>query len=69
MQKSRPFARLPIVDEIKATPPKAYLLIAWEFLSGYLPRMHADIMASAEFIVTSRSPVVINRHNYARYAN
>ena len=57
------------MDETQATPPEAYLLIAWEFLSGYRSRMRAYIMASAEFIVTSLLPVVINRHNYARYAN
>ena len=63
-----PGARLPIVDEKTTTPPDAYLILAWNFLSEFLPKKLDYIMAGGEFIVPIPTPVVINRHNYAQYA-
>jgi 2-polyprenyl-3-methyl-5-hydroxy-6-metoxy-1,4-benzoquinol methylase len=63
-----PGARIPIVDETKTAPPDAYLLLAWNFLSEFLPKKRDYIMAGGEFIVPIPAPVVINRHNYAQYA-
>lgn len=62
-----PGARLPIVDEKTTTPPDAYLILAWNFLSEFLPKKREYIMAGGEFIVPIPRPVVINRHNYAQY--
>ncbi len=64
-----PGARLPIVDETKTAPPDAYLLLAWNFLSEFLPKKRDYILAGGEFIVPIPTPVVINRHNYAQYAS
>ena len=64
-----PGARLPIVDEKLTTPPDAYLILAWNFLQEFLPKKRDYIMAGGEFIVPIPTPVVINRHNYAQYAN
>jgi 2-polyprenyl-3-methyl-5-hydroxy-6-metoxy-1,4-benzoquinol methylase len=64
-----PGARLPIVDEKKTAPPDAYLILAWNFLQEFLPKKRDYIMAGGEFIVPIPTPVVINRNNYAQYAN
>jgi 2-polyprenyl-3-methyl-5-hydroxy-6-metoxy-1,4-benzoquinol methylase len=69
MGKYIPGARIPIVDETKTAPPDAYLILAWNFLSEFLPKKRDYIMAGGEFIVPIPTPVVINRHNYARYAD
>jgi len=64
-----PGARLPIVDEKLTKPPDAYLILAWNFLQEFLPKKRDYIMAGGEFIVPIPTPLVINRHNYARYAS
>lgn len=63
-----PGVRIPILDELKTPPPDAYLLLAWNFLSEFLPKKREYIMAGGEFIVPIPFPIVINRNNYDQYA-
>jgi hypothetical protein len=68
MGKYIPGARIPIVDEAKTTPPDAYLLLAWNFLTEFLQKQRNYIMNGGEFIVPIPTPVVINKQNYEKYA-
>ncbi len=63
-----PGARIPIVDEARATPPDAYLVLAWNFLAEFLQKQRAYILNGGEFVVPIPAPVVINRENYRQFA-
>jgi C-methyltransferase C-terminal domain/Putative zinc binding domain/Methyltransferase domain len=63
-----PGARIPIIDEITAPVPDAYLILPWNFLPEFLQKKRDYIMAGGAFIVPVPEPVVIDKSNYDQYA-
>jgi hypothetical protein len=63
-----PGARIPIIDEITAPAPDAYLILPWNFLSEFLKKKRDYIMGGGAFIVPVPDPVVIDKTNYDQYA-
>tara|TARA_R110002072_G_scaffold189149_1_gene345981 strand:+ start:1982 stop:3238 length:1257 start_codon:yes stop_codon:yes gene_type:complete len=62
-----PGSRLPIVDEEKADPPDAYLILPWNFLGEFLLRNRDYIMGGGAFIVPLPEPHVITGENFSAY--
>ncbi len=62
-----PGARIPIVDERTATPPDAYLILAWNFLPELVQKMEGYIKSGGAFIVPVPTPRVIDKRNYKAY--
>jgi hypothetical protein len=64
-----PGARIPIIDEMTAPAPDAYLILPWNFLGEFLKKKRDYIMGGGAFIVPVPDPVVIDKTNYDQYAD
>jgi hypothetical protein len=62
-----PGARIPIVDEKKALPPDAYLVLAWNFLPELLQKMEGYIAGGGAFIVPVPQSTIIDKKNYKKF--
>jgi hypothetical protein len=63
-----PGARIPIIDEVTAPMPDAYLVLPWNFLPEFLKKKRDYIMNGGAFIVPVPDPIVIDKSNYDQYA-
>lgn len=62
-----PGVRIPIVDELTACVPSAYLVLPWNFLSEFLVKKREFIMNGGSFIVPIPEPIVIDKGNCGQY--
>ena len=63
-----PGARIPIIDEMTAPVPDAYLILPWNFLVEFLKKKRDYILGGGAFIVPVPDPIVIDKTNYDQFA-